>query len=53
MPILLIDYENTSINCTNLYVDYAHNYEDYANTFDNQTNIVVDSVDTLDISSLN
>jgi hypothetical protein len=56
---LFIDYDNTSSDYTDFFTDcadfsinYAHNFYDYVNTPDDQANNVVDSTNTLDISSL-
>jgi hypothetical protein len=50
---LSVNYKNTLGDSTDFSVDYAHNYNDCANIRDDRTNIVFDSVDTLDISSFN
>jgi hypothetical protein len=44
--------DNTSTDCTNFFVDYANKSSDCANTPNDWVNIHVDSVDTLDKSSL-
>jgi len=47
---LLINYENTSSDCTNFSIDYAYNSNDCVNIHDDQMNIVVDSTDIPKIS---
>jgi hypothetical protein len=47
-----INYENTSNDCTKFLVDHAHNSNDCASTPDDQMNIVANSSNMPDISSV-
>jgi hypothetical protein len=49
---LSIECENTSGNYIDFSPDYAHSFNDCANTCDDRANIVADSTNMLDISSL-
>jgi hypothetical protein len=39
---LSTNYENTSGECTDFFVNYAHNSDDYVNTPNDQANITID-----------
>jgi hypothetical protein len=50
---LLVDCDNTSTDYIDFSVDCAHSSKDYANIHDDRTNIIANSSNTFDISSLN